>query len=58
MLLDDSFISDVLIYNEMRESYRALVGEMFRQEVYAEDNSEKSKIPYTVIEANYAVELV
>ena len=40
----------------LREASRALKGMVLRTEVYADDGSAKSTIPYTVEEANYTVE--
>lgn len=41
--------------DEMREARRALKGMMLRQEVYAEDASERKELPYVVTEHSYAV---
>jgi hypothetical protein len=54
-LLEDSVVPPGLDYNSTRESYRALKGHLLRMEVYAEDDSPKSCIPYTVTESNYTV---
>ena len=40
------------------EAYRALRGQMLRQEVYAEDGSNKAKIPYTVATTSAKVKIV
>ena len=56
-LLNDSVIPHHLNYDERRESYRALSGHIFRQEVYAEDGSRESKLPYVITEYNYTVKV-
>ncbi|HMQ52011.1 MAG TPA: SpvB/TcaC N-terminal domain-containing protein [Anaerolineae bacterium] len=43
----------------LREAYRALRGQLLRQEVYAEDRKpDQSSHPYTVTEANFKVRLL
>lgn len=42
----------------MSEAYRALRGQVLRQELYAEDDSDKADQPYTVTESNAKVVLV
>lgn len=56
-LLDDSVIENEaeLDFNAKREAYRALRGQLLRQEVYALDGSEKEPIPYTATETNYSI---
>lgn len=44
-----------LIPEEIREACRALRGSSLRQEVYAQDNSDKSELPYTVSESSYEI---
>jgi RHS repeat-associated protein len=44
-----------LTLDEEREACRALKGSMLRQEVYAEDGSEKEAYPYTVVEQNFGI---
>jgi RHS repeat-associated protein len=42
--------------DEQREAVRALKGGILRQEVYAEDGSDKEHLPYSVSERNYTIE--
>ena len=44
--------------SEYREAYRALKGTMLRQEVYAEDGSERAGTPYVVTEQSLAVRML
>lgn len=55
MLLPDTILPDDLSIDEEREACRALKGQMIRQEVYADDGTDKQKIPYTVIEQNFNI---
>jgi len=41
---------------ERREAVRALRGSILRQEIYAEDGSNKAGIPYSISQRNYTVE--
>lgn len=43
---------------ESRDAYRALKGQMLRQEILARDGSEKQGLPYTVSERTYEVRRV
>jgi len=55
-LLDDTVLPDVsLNADETREACRSLKGAMLRQEVYADDDSAKANIPYTVTEQNFTI---
>ena len=54
-LSDSTGLSGDLTSAEIREACRALRGSILRQEVYAEDGSAKSKVPYTVAEQNYEI---
>jgi RHS repeat-associated protein len=55
MLPDNSTQPCDLTPGEMREACRVLRGSILRQEVYAQDGSEKSEFPYTVSENNYKI---
>ncbi|KAH8728863.1 virulence plasmid 65kDa B protein-domain-containing protein, partial [Phaeosphaeriaceae sp. PMI808] len=58
-LLDDTVLqSTALNTNETREACRSLKGSILRQEIYANDESLKTTIPYSVSERNYTIELV
>lgn len=55
-LLDDTVLPDgELTAAEQRQACRALKGAMLRQEIYADDNSAKAQIPYTVTEQNFTI---
>lgn len=54
-LRDNTELPFTLTINEAREACRSLKGSMLRQEIYAEDESEKSEIPYSVSERNYTI---
>ena len=55
-LLPDTILPKGLTVAEEREACRALKGAMLRQEVYADDGSDKSQHPYTVTEQNFTIE--
>lgn len=55
-LLPDTIMPEGLTPEEKREACRALKGQMLRQEVYAQDNTDKAGIPYTVTEQNFTIE--
>ena len=55
LLLPDTVLPTDLSPVEAREAVRALKGSMLRQEVYADDGSEKSQVPYAVTEQNFTV---
>jgi RHS repeat-associated protein len=55
-LLADTVLPPGLTAEEEREACRALKGSMLRQEVYAEDGTDRAEHPYTVTEANYSVQ--
>jgi RHS repeat-associated protein len=55
-LLADTVLPGKLTLEEEREACRALKGAMLRQEVYALDDTEKKRHPYTVTEQNFTVE--
>jgi RHS repeat-associated protein len=56
--LGDSMLPAGLTAEEQREACRALRGTMLRQEVYAQDGSEKQANPYTVTEQSFTVRSV
>ncbi|MFZ2900360.1 MAG: SpvB/TcaC N-terminal domain-containing protein [Saprospiraceae bacterium] len=58
LLLDDTLLPAGLSPEEERESCRALKGAMLRQEVYAEDGTNKAQHPYTVTEQNFTIEVL
>jgi RHS repeat-associated protein len=58
LLLDDTVLPPGLMIEEEREACRALKGSMLRQEVYALDDTDKQRHPYTVSEQNFTVRLV
>ncbi|HET6975285.1 MAG TPA: SpvB/TcaC N-terminal domain-containing protein [Pyrinomonadaceae bacterium] len=58
LLLDDTVLPSGLTVDEEREACRALKGMMLRQEIYAEDNSEKSPHPYVVTEQNFTIQVL
>ena len=55
--LGESFIEAATQLNahELRDAYRALAGQIIRQEVYGQDDTPFADHPYTVQEANYHV---
>ena len=57
-LLPDTVLPDGLTLEEEREACRALKGSILRQEIYADDGTDKSQHPYSVSEQNYTIELV
>jgi RHS repeat-associated protein len=57
-LLSDTVLPHDLLLEEEREACRALKGSILRQEIYADDGTEKSQHPYSVSEQNYTIELV
>lgn len=57
-LLPDTVLPAGLFPEAEREAYRALKGSILRQEIYADDGTEKSQHPYSVSEQNYTIELV
>jgi RHS repeat-associated protein len=56
-ILPDTILPPGLTGPEEREACRALKGKMLRQEVYAEDGSQQSGDPYSVVEKNYSIRL-
>jgi RHS repeat-associated protein len=57
-LLPDTILPQDLSAEEEREACRALKGFMLRQEIYAEDGTDKSVHPYTISERTYTIELL
>ena len=57
-LLPDTVLPDGLTLEEEREACRSLKGSILRQEIYADDGTDKSQHPYSVSEQNYTIELV
>ncbi|MEG4292058.1 SpvB/TcaC N-terminal domain-containing protein [Microcoleus sp. C2C3] len=57
-LLPDAVLPDGLTLEEEREACRSLKGSILRQEIYADDGTDKSQHPYSVSEQNYTIELV
>ena len=57
-LPDTVLESNLATAQEEREACRALKGSILRQEVYAEDGSPQSAIPYSVSERNYTIRQV
>ncbi|WP_019502247.1 SpvB/TcaC N-terminal domain-containing protein [Pseudanabaena sp. PCC 6802] len=58
VFLPDTILPKDLTPQEQREACRALKGQMLRQEIYAEDESDKSQHPYRVTESNYEIRRV
>lgn len=58
-LLEDTVLPSVsLTADEIREASRSLKGHILRKEIYAEDGSSKTSIPYSITESNHTVELL
>jgi RHS repeat-associated protein len=57
-LLPDTVLLNGLTLEEEREACRSLKGSILRQEIYADDGTDKSQHPYSVSEQNYTIELV
>ena len=55
MLLDDTILPEGLTPEEAREACRSLKGSLLRQEIYALDENEASRRPYSVMECNYSI---
>jgi RHS repeat-associated protein len=54
-LLPDTLMPDGLTADEAREAVRSLKGSVLRQEVYADDGTDKALLPYSVSERNYTI---
>ena len=57
-LLPDTVLPDDLTLEEEREACRSLKGSILRQEIYADDGTDKSLHPYSVSEQNYTIDFV
>ena len=55
LLLADTVLPSGLTVEEEREACRALRGQVLRQEVYAQDGTDKAEHPYTVTEQNFTI---
>lgn len=55
LFLPDTCLPDGLTLAEKREACRSLKGRILRQEIYALDQTAKSKYPYSVSERNYGI---
>jgi RHS repeat-associated protein len=53
---DGTRVSNVFTEEEQREAIRALKGSILRQEIYAEDGTDKAELPYSVSQQNYTIE--
>jgi RHS repeat-associated protein len=53
--LDDTVLPPSLDSRQQIEVFRALKGQILRTEVYSDDGSERSRIPYSFREANFTV---
>ena len=53
IILADTVLPSELTYKGENEACRALKGQILRKEIYALDDSDKSKDPYSVSERNY-----
>jgi RHS repeat-associated protein len=53
---DGARLSYQLADEEQREAIRALKGTILRQEIYAEDGTDKAELPYSVSQRNYTIE--
>jgi RHS repeat-associated protein len=53
---DGTRVSYALTDEEQREAIRALKGSILRQEIYADDGTDKAKLPYSVSQRNYTIE--
>ncbi|MDZ8263104.1 SpvB/TcaC N-terminal domain-containing protein [Nostoc sp. ChiQUE01b] len=58
LLLADTVLPAGLTVEEEREACRALKGSMLRQEVYAQDGTDKAEHPYTVTEQNFTISVL
>ena len=55
-LADGTRLSSALTDEEQREAIRALKGSILRQEIYANDGTDKVELPYSVSQRNYTIE--
>ena len=54
-LLRDTLLPPGLTAPQTREACRALKGQMLRTEIYSLEKSDRSSIPYSIVESNYAL---
>lgn len=57
-LLDDTVLPLGLNSESTREACHSLKGKVLRKEVYSVDKSPKARLPYTVSESNYTIEIL
>jgi RHS repeat-associated protein len=55
MLLDDTVMPSGLSLADEHEACRALRGSLLRSEIYADDDSARAVLPYTVTEQNFTI---
>jgi RHS repeat-associated protein len=53
---DGTRVSYALTDEEQREAIRALKGGILRQEIYADDGTDKAALPYSISQRNYTIE--
>jgi YD repeat-containing protein len=53
---DGSRVSTALTEEERREAIRVRKGSILRREIYADDGTDKAKLPYSVSQRNYTIE--
>ena len=53
---DGTRLPNRLTDEEQREAIRALKGSILRQEIYADDGTDKADLPYSVSQRNYTIE--
>ena len=58
IFLPDMELPPNLPSDETREACRALKGSILRQEIYADDGSDKAQLPYSVSERSYHLQLL
>ena len=58
LLLSDTILPEEFSSGEALEACRALKGMMLRQEVYAEDGTDRSEHPYIVTERNFSIRML
>jgi RHS repeat-associated protein len=56
VLTDGTRLTETLTNEEQREAIRALKGSILRQEIYADDGTQKAGLPYSVSQRNYTIE--
>jgi RHS repeat-associated protein len=58
LLVDSVLPTDLVDTDELREAYRALKGNVIRQELYGCDANHQSNVPYVISENNFKVNLI